>query len=391
MNKKKILCLDFSIFGYGYLGKLKESLHEFDYWLRDCPFNFSFDTELFNDVSSYLCSVAKVMNKDNIYFLYRQEDIIALLDKECDNTVYNIDFFPDTNDCTYLVRNDNWARYAIDKGLISEYRWIHCGNSESLNNIYAYKKIDNLDFSFFLDLDELIITLSPEYSKQEYHSLFYNILNTYNILLDTEYQVEEKLWDWLNYNKIESKNCYVTILSTNSYAPAVVSLNYSLIKSGSKIPLKVIVSNFLSKSALSLLSLYGIDYEMVEDLRKDIWEVNLDDLQLIDENAKINKISCKSLLKDYDKIMYLDADSIVTDNIDYLFDANPDTTFKELEIIDKNIFMLDKNQLFDLETTYLIHNKGKDKYWFNKPLKEVLNYIDIIYQIKEEKDHGKTG
>ena len=398
MNKK-ILCIDFSIFGNQYLNSIQDSINEFDYWLRDSYIDFSFDLAFYNDLITYLYRNTSNIEKNNIHFLIRQQDIIPYINKEAKNIIYNIDFFSDTKTHSNIVGNDSWVTYLLENNLIYEYKWINSFNS--IDNKYTFCNINELKETLFNDVDELFITLSPEYINSKYHILFDNVLNTFNVLFDTQFMVEERVWDWNPYKYEDMNNCYCTLLTSESYVNAVLALSYCLKRNKSKYPLLVLASNIISNETLQLLETNNIKYQRIKDLRDNLWDVDIYNPTLIDNNSKLNKIY-PFLLKDYEKTLYLDADTILLENIDYLFDSNDRKIICSKELEEKNIFLVDRvqdntNDNFEIleVNSNLIHNKGKDKYWFNKSLKEVLNYIGIIYQFNnliKENEHGtKTG
>ena len=400
--RKNILCIDFSIFANKYLDKFS-NIDEFNYWLRDCEYPLAFDFNFFDDLFTSIYQNIKNFKKEDVHFFFRQEDIIYYLKEEPINILYNIDFFSDMEDYTTLVGNNSWVKFALDNNYAQEYRWIH--SMASLQNKYSFSLINELNFNILNEVDKIFICLSPEYIKNDYHALFYNLRNTIGTLLDNSFDIEERLWDWNPFPEkpeTENKYTYCTLLTSESYLDAVVALNYCLNKVGTKYPLLVLCSNVIAPETLTLLETYNIKYQLFKDLRDNLWDLDFYNPTLIDYNSKVNKIY-SFLLKDYEKVLYLDADIIPLKNLDYLFDTIiPENIVTKEELLDKHIFLVpsyqeEKDNYIILEptNTNILHFKGENKYWFNKPLKDVLNYIDIVYQvndlIKENTNGAKTG
>lgn len=114
---------------------------------------------------------------------------------------------------------------------------------------------------------------------------------------------------------------YVTLLSTNDYLDAVLVLNKSLQRVNSKYPLLVMVVNTIFTPEMEAIFRHNnIFYETVEPLSYST--------QVIDKYAGnecktvLNTASKLQLftLKNWDKLVYIDADVIVLQNIDELFD-----------------------------------------------------------------------
>ena len=299
--------------------------------------------------------------------------------------------------------NNSWVKYALDNNYTQEYRWIH--SIASLQNKYSFSLINELNFNILNEVDKIFICLSPEYIKNDYHALFYNLRNTIGTLLDNSFDIEERLWDWNPFPekpKTENKYTYCTLLTSESYLDAVVALNYCLNKVGTKYPLLVLCSNVIAPETLTLLETYNIKYQLFKDLRDNLWDLDFYNPTLIDNNSKRNKVF-SFLLKDYDKVIYLDADTIPLTNIDNLFDSEEEITISKEELLEKYAFLVNEYQeygnnykIVKIDTNNILHFKGENnKYWFNKLSKEVLKYIDVIYQvnnlIKENNNGTKTG
>ena len=376
---RKILCIDFSIFAYNYLKDFE--IQEFDYWLRDSSVEYPFDVSLFNDLTSFLYSLK--LKKENIHFTYRQEDIIPFL--KGDSELYNIDLYCDLSDYYYLVDNKSWAKYALDKGLIKDYKWIYIYQNE--NNLYGIGSVFDLDLSLLEDVNELFISLSPEYSMRKYHNLFKNIINVFNNMYSVTFSIDDYIWNWSSFdNSYNENNCYVTLLTSEKTLNAVIGLQYSLLKCNSKYPLVVLVSNLFSQSIIDSLEFYNIRYQKIKDLRDSVFEI---DLKEYDKNILINKLY--SYLLNYEKVMYLPEETLITENIDYLFDKKNITILSKQDILDTDGFIVESCKNIP-EKEFKIENKvsldKECKYWKNKSIEDMLKYIDLYIDIKRDEHHG---
>lgn len=114
---------------------------------------------------------------------------------------------------------------------------------------------------------------------------------------------------------------YVTMLSSKDYLPAVCILNASLRRVNSKFPLvAMVVDSIWSKEVQKVLSANNIMWELVPPLSysKEIQE-KFSGKRVLNTASKVQLFT----LKDYDKLVYLDADTLVVQNIDDLF-SRPD-------------------------------------------------------------------
>lgn len=126
------------------------------------------------------------------------------------------------------------------------------------------------------------------------------------------------------YRSALDKKAYVTLLSTDEYINGLVVLNKSLIEHNAEYLLYCLVTPNISKDNLTLLEKLNIPYIKVEQIYKDNYKnktaVGFDYQQ--DENnwhhamAKLHIFE----LTQFSKIVYIDADIVVTQNIDDLFE-----------------------------------------------------------------------
>lgn len=115
---------------------------------------------------------------------------------------------------------------------------------------------------------------------------------------------------------MKNKYAYVTLLSSQDYLLALLVLNKSLCSVKSKYPLLVcITENLATETNLNILQKEHIQYKIISTLT---YNANID--QILSSNLKntASKIQIFSL-KDYDKLVYLDCDSLILQNIDDLF------------------------------------------------------------------------
>jgi glycogenin glucosyltransferase len=114
---------------------------------------------------------------------------------------------------------------------------------------------------------------------------------------------------------------YVTCLSTDSYLPGVLILNQSLIDVGSKYPLLALVVDGLADATYKALEKAGIEYVVKKPefkIDQATWDMNVDSDRFERFNGSYFKIY--ALDAPCEKIVLLDADIIVMQNIDDLFD-----------------------------------------------------------------------
>lgn len=102
---------------------------------------------------------------------------------------------------------------------------------------------------------------------------------------------------------------YATLLSTDDYVYGVIGLYNSLQEVNTKYPFICIATSNLQQETLDLLAENGIDY---------IIKPHLDFMFESCYQTTLNKVYVWDL--DYDKVLYLDGDLRITENIDYFFD-----------------------------------------------------------------------
>lgn len=107
---------------------------------------------------------------------------------------------------------------------------------------------------------------------------------------------------------------YVTLLSSEEYIWGVLSLNKSLKNVKSRYPLIVCLTNdIMNKNIINILINENINYIPVRKLQ---YKNNSEQGTVLNTASKIHIFN----LKQFDKIVYIDADTLVLKNIDDLFD-----------------------------------------------------------------------
>lgn len=120
-------------------------------------------------------------------------------------------------------------------------------------------------------------------------------------------------------------NCaYATLISGDDFFLGAASLYFSLLEVKSKYPLIMMITNKTSNDILN----QAID--MANHCTNLIISYINDDKFLIPHQSYASTINKFQMLnyKEYDKIMFLDADTLVDENIDYLFQINLPYLFK---------------------------------------------------------------
>jgi glycogenin len=110
------------------------------------------------------------------------------------------------------------------------------------------------------------------------------------------------------------KFSYITVLSTDSYVEGVIVLHRSLIRSQARYPFLVLTTPNLADSTYQQLQQSGIPYQPIPPIELDTalpthqarWQATYSKLQIF------NQIQ-------FDKLVYLDADMLVYQNLDDLF------------------------------------------------------------------------
>ena len=118
-----------------------------------------------------------------------------------------------------------------------------------------------------------------------------------------------------------SRFAYVTLFSHDNYLPGVLGLSRSISQVGMHHPLIVMVTSGVSATALRLLHEEGIHVRQVDSFHPET----------IDKSHYVRALyaECWTKLKmwewegEFDRLVYLDADMIVLQNLDHLFMLPP--------------------------------------------------------------------
>ena len=119
---------------------------------------------------------------------------------------------------------------------------------------------------------------------------------------------------------METKQTYVTLLSSDDFVVGVIMLHLSLKSVKALYSLFVLCSDTISNTSLQLLEKYRIPYKKLsEHIRVDATKVNI--ASGYDHwNRTFDKLYVWTLTE-YDKVVYLDSDMQVVRNVDFLFDC----------------------------------------------------------------------
>lgn len=118
----------------------------------------------------------------------------------------------------------------------------------------------------------------------------------------------------------ERGNAYVTLLLNDAYLKGALTLGYSLRDVGAAYELVVLVTESVSEAALASLTKVYDEIICIDPITNPQTE-NLNLLGRLDLRDSFTKIGLWRQVQ-YAKIVYLDADAVVLQNIDHLFDLD---------------------------------------------------------------------
>lgn len=109
-------------------------------------------------------------------------------------------------------------------------------------------------------------------------------------------------------------NAYVSVLSTDSYLDGVLVLHHSLKSTGTFYPFLLLISDAVSTASRKVLESHGISYKLMQCTienptaiaKDDHWAFTYSKLDIFNQTQ-------------FDKIVFLDADMLIVENIDELF------------------------------------------------------------------------
>lgn len=109
---------------------------------------------------------------------------------------------------------------------------------------------------------------------------------------------------------------YVCVLSTDNYLDGILVINENLKRVKAKYPLVCLINENITIESKKILEEFEIEYKLIKNIKyanhndtNSYWKYTFD---------KINVFS----LTDYEKVIYLDADLLLLDNIDDLFEKD---------------------------------------------------------------------
>lgn len=111
------------------------------------------------------------------------------------------------------------------------------------------------------------------------------------------------------------KRAFVTYIATDDYLPGVLTLNKSLKTFDNDAPLVVITTDQLSEKSKKILEVVDCRVIIVSEIVKPSIDTN--SLQVFNHYTKLRIFE----LDEYEKIVFLDADLLICDNIESLFSA----------------------------------------------------------------------
>lgn len=118
------------------------------------------------------------------------------------------------------------------------------------------------------------------------------------------------------YNPV-SNYSYISVMTNQSFYPGLCALNYSLKRVSAKYPLKVVVPDDISHEVITLIENLHLEVIKVPNLTLP------DEIQQLNSSQRWNQTFFKLQifnLVQFDKIVFLDLDMIVVQNIDELFE-----------------------------------------------------------------------
>lgn len=147
------------------------------------------DLSHYQKIVLYINEIIKYLNVEDIRVSFSHEDIKNVLSSLDDVRVINIDHHHDfgySEKAEEYCTCANWGKYFKDLSIINSFTWINNVNSElpldkTIKDFIQTKNLDKTDLLIELPrIDKLFICLSPEWVPQQYHPLFYLMLDLIN-------------------------------------------------------------------------------------------------------------------------------------------------------------------------------------------------------------------
>ena len=164
-------------------------------------------------------------------------------------------------------------------------------------------------------------------------------------------------------------NSWITTLTNDKQLDLVVALYFSLEKVKSKFPLNLIVTNNVSKEALSILRKLGIHYKIFQYIKPTDG----------DEENFLNEFYIYDF-KEFDKVCYLKKNFYITQNIDFIFKSKEFVTCKiSDEEYDLSLYLVRPSDCTSAEIfNYFIGENLNSKNTVFKMLYPEANYFPKI-------------
>ena len=147
---------------------------------------------------------------------------------------------------------------------------------------------------------------------------------------------------------MEANRAYITVLSNDEYLIGVLCLNQSLKNVKSKYPLVVLVNDKVSKQAKEVLGENKIETVEVKSFKLPDWIIERNKMKHANWSNTFEKLSIFELTE-FDKLVFLDSDMFVRNNIDELFEK-PDMS----ATVDRNDTVLVKENYQKLTSGMLV-------------------------------------
>lgn len=194
---------------------------------------------------------------------------------------------------------------------------------------------------------------------------------------------------------MKNKKAFITLLSSKDYWMSAVILNESLKKTNSKYNLIVAVTeDILDTEIIEILDKYHILYVVIPVFKYS--DITIESAKQKGFDTVLNTASkiCIFDLNYFDKLVYLDSDSVILDNIDDLMDF-PDGSMLYDDDPFSGLFVFNpKNHCTEMYKTILSHSMHFDgdmfsNLWFH--VKDNLDYrIDLSYFYPINRQNNNT-
>ncbi len=192
---------------------------------------------------------------------------------------------------------------------------------------------------------------------------------------------------------MDDKKTYMTVLSTDDYLIGVLALNESLKKVKSKYKLTVLINENISPKLKEILKENNIEVIEAKSLELPEWIISQNRTKRANWNYTFDKLLIFELTK-YDKIVFLDCDMFVRNNIDELFEKKNmsatvdrcDTVLvkEEYQELTSGILVIEpKKGIMSQFMEIIRDNKIKEKY-DNIGDQDILQLYDREWKNKKE-------